>query len=276
MSLTNVKDLDVLICKYLDDKDLINFSLVNNHYNEIFNNRDLWVQKILDLNIKNEYLCKELNKDYYIELNKALKDEDFVKVIYYSILENRCDIVSLIFRKRNLDPNYIFFFKDYRCLDIKKAYYSLKEDVNLPYQYCPINLSIKKAYYPMWEYFKLNYKLVFTPEIYIVAIASKNKEIFKDVLNYDNFFEIEHWILEFSVRSYNLDSTRLILERISEKELYNMLNFMVTEYKREYNNWFIEYNYSFLEVLKKSNLEYVKEISRNNEEFEKLLNFYHK
>ena len=272
MSLLNIKDLDILICKYLDDKDLINFSRVNKYYNAIFNEEKLWRQKILDLNIKKEYLCKNLDKKYYIELYKALKNEDFVNILYYSILVNRCDIVSMVFQKRNLNPNFYFVFKNFRNLRTNGFYYSKRQDKNLPFEYSPVNLSIKNGYYPMWNFFHSNYNLELSSDIYIVSIVSNNVDILKDVLKYNIY--IEHWVLLFCVRCKDLDATKLLLERIEEKEIYDMVNFMIIDFKKEYTNWIDDFNSSFLEVLKKLDLEYVKRVSRNNEKFTNLLNFY--
>ena len=266
MSLTNVKDLDILICTYLNNKDLISFSQTNKHYYNIYNETSLWIHKILKF--KNEYLCKKLDKSYYIELYKAVKNENFVKVIFDAINAKRCDIVSLVFREKQLNPNYSFMFRYEVKLD--KIYYATEVDNNAPYTFCPINLAINVQYYPMWDFFNRNYKLDLDSYVYIVSIARYNYEIFKDVLKYE--IPIEHYVLLFSIRSYNLETTKIILDIIDEKEIYNMLNIMNIDFKKEYMKWINEYNNSFEQVLRKVDLDYLKNIAERN--FSKLLSFY--
>ena len=272
MSITNIKDLDVLICKYLDDKDLVNFSQVNKYYNKIFNNKYLWTRKILNFDIKKEYLCKELNKQYYIELYRALKNEDFVKLLYYSIIDKRCDIVSLVFKKRSLNPNFYFVFKNFRGIRVNNCYHAKKHDNNVPFEYSPINLCIKHGFYIIWDFFNSTYKLELNSQIYIVTISSNDLNILKDVLKYNIF--IEHWVLLFSIRHNNVDATKMILEKIEESQIYDMFNFIIIDFKDEYTSWIKNFNSSFLEVLKVVDIDYLKRVGRNNKNFINLVNAY--
>lgn len=270
-----IKDLDILICAYLENRDLLCFALTNKYHYNIFQEKSLWRMKIKSFEIEDEYLCKDREdlKEYYKELYLNLMEIDFVKTAFYSILDKRCDIVSLIFKKKNLDPNYLFLFQ-YQNTLCKNTYYSPIVNGEMPYSYSPINLAIKTGYYPMWKLMKnLGYPLqIDHSSYYIAVINSDNIDILRDVLEYK--VEIEQWVLMFAVRCYNKQMTELLLEHSSRLILEELFHFMIISFSDEYYSWIKHYNSAFHFLVKQIDVEFYKAVGAYNIDFIQLLDHY--
>jgi hypothetical protein len=102
--LTGIKDLDLLIIEYLDDKDILNCSLVNKYFHKICNSKILWNKRLLkyykkyQMNIPNPkkhyfYIKKYFNNQLHDTLCK-LSQQGEKDVLYYFLkfLEKDDDI----------------------------------------------------------------------------------------------------------------------------------------------------------------------------------------
>jgi hypothetical protein len=252
-----LKDLDYMLCSTLENKDLLSFCKTNKYYYEIYKSDKLWKMKIylefhMDKYIKEyindhikEYIKQNENlKNYYFELYHSITDPDFVKIIYNAINNKRCDIISVIFRKRNLDPNYSFclgFYEGEKIL--KKRYFSPISNKDKIWVYSPLDIISRHGTYLIWNFFKsLEYPIDITYSIVINAIYGNNEEIFKDISLMYNVFTSS--ILYFSIRKNNIKSTQLILNGIDKEIIEELLNKMAFDFNLEYRNWIKEFNES--------------------------------
>lgn len=282
MSLTNVKDLDYLICLYLEnEKDLLSFCSSNKYYYSLFNNDFIWRKKIDKYDIPNHLIEKNKNKNYFIELYIALKDPDFVKTIFLAICEERADILFLLFRDKNIDVNYMFTFNK-KYAYYFKTYSSNTLNPNYPAFYSPISLIIKSGSQKMWDVIK-TYVSHFNESHYILAITSKNINILKDLLEYNsnnvdnvNVNNANESVLLFSLQSHNVESTELLLDYVNEdciNKFFNNLIYKDVDWGEPENR-----NLAFEEFLHHpkvfSHVRFYKHLGNNNFQFIRLLQNY--
>ena len=276
MSVTRVKDVDYLICMRLSEKDLVSLSRVNKYYREIYKGTELWKRKIYSLRIEPKHLNKPLNKTYYQELYNSLK-ADFVKQIFLAINNERADILSLILQKRDIDPNYDFILnKDYSGYEGRSYHSSEIFDANMPIVYSPITMIIKKGSEKMWSILKgCKYELVIEEAYYILAIASKNMNILKDLLDYK--LEVKFYVLYFALRSYNKEAIELLLQYITEETIERLLDTFFMESDPDYLQWIKVRNEAFalflLDERVKRNLGFFH-LYHLQDNFSKLIKFY--
>jgi hypothetical protein len=279
MSLTKVKDVDYLICMRLSEKDLKKFCKINKYYRSIYTGEELWKRKIYGMGIK--YLMKGLNKRYYFELYNALKG-DFVKQIFLAIHNDRPDILSLVLRKNDINPNFDFVLsKNYTGYEDRSYYCSERYDPNIPIVYSPIAMIIKKGSDVMWNILKSSkYPLFIEQSYYILAIGSKNLNILKDLLEYsleyDNL-KPKSYILYFALRSYSEESIELLLEYATESTIEQLFDEFVMDTDPEYLTWIKVRNEAFSKFLQdprvKRNLGFIHYYNLQDN-FSKLLNAY--
>ena len=273
MSLTRVKDVDYLICMRLTEKDLRNFCRVNRYYNEIYEKDELWKRKIYELGAK--YLIKNLNKSYFYELYNALK-ADFVKEIFLAIENDRADILYLIFLKKDIDPNYTFILDKYYPRFNSTCYYStVVHDSNQPVIYSPVAMIIKKGSDVMWNIMKSSKYPLYIESYYILAIAGKNINILKDLLDYK--MEIHSRDLYFALRSYNEEAVILLLKYVKEETIEQLLDTFFMETDPDYLQWIKVRNEAFaiflLDERVKRNLGFFH-FYNLQDNFSKLINSY--
>ena len=274
MSVTRVKDVDYLICMRLSEKDLVSLSRVNKYYREVYKGTELWKRKIYAL--KGKYLAKPLNKAYYVELYNSLQS-DFVKQIFLAIDNERSDILSLILQKRDINPNCAFILKkEYSGYEGKCYYSSEKFDPSMPIVYSPITMIIRKGSIEMWNIIKSNkYPLVMQESYYILAIASKNMDILKDLLDFR--LQIHSYVLYFALRSYNTEAIQLLLRYVTEETIEQLLDTFFMESDPEYLLWVKVRNDAFATFLiderVKRNLGFFH-LYNLQDNFSKLIKFY--
>jgi len=238
MSITNVKDLDILLLTYLNNIDLLSLALTNKYYWNIYNNRILWYLKIKEFCIPDKYLKKTKDKKYYIDIYKSIKNKDFVTEVFNAIENNRSDKLFLNFVKRDLNPNYNFIINyDERFhKNLKNTYYSEKRNCNLINCFSPIKLVINSGDDLMWEIINsLKYKLKLDSGIYINCITNTNMKIFRDILKYE--IPVTCDMLLFSIRCYNVEITEIFLNIVNNKTVDDVMNIILINHYKEYKEW---------------------------------------
>jgi len=275
MSLTNVKDLDYLLCLQLEsEKDLLSFCSTNKYYYSLYNNDFIWRCKMDKYKIPNELINGKICKTYYSEIYRYLKNNDIVRTVFLSICDNRSDILYLLLKYKNIDPNFTFCFNKNR--ELTKAYYSNFHDANFPDYYSPISLVIKGGCSKMWNVLKpYIVQSDFNLSHLILSIVGKNIEILKHLLK---FCRIDSSILYFSIQSYNLESTKLLLEYVDEYCVNSFFNTMIDQNSRDYLLWTENRNSSFEYFLNhpkvSSHIRFYRIIGQINADFLRLLTHY--
>jgi hypothetical protein len=271
MSIINVKDLDYLLCLNLNQKDLLSFCSINKYYYSLYSNDYIWRKKLQKYNI----LCKKLDKDYYIELYKALHNEDFVLTVFLAICEERIDILDLLLREKQININYTFVFNKKYYNSHNSYYSSSPSNPNFPYFYSPISLIIKSGSYSMWNILK-TYDINFDTSHYILAVVSKNIKILEDLLEYG--INIDSSVLYFAIQSYNEEATILILKHVDLNCINSLLNNMIHNSSSSYLPWIQNHNSSFALFLKHPKVHphmlFYRNLAFHDYDFIRLLSHY--
>ena len=274
MSITNVKDIDYMICMSLSERDFLTLSKTNKYYHNLYKGEEIWKRKLYALNI--ELDRTRLGKVYYDELISLLS-QDFVTHIFNAINEERLDILDLLFKKKDLNPNYDFIFGKFYKKDSPKVYYSTsKFNTNWPIVYSPISLILKTGSYALWNWLKNSkYPLEMNKSFFVMAIASKNIEVLRDLIGY---MAVEDWILYFAIRSYNEEATSLLLKSVDQEITNSVLDTMLIENNPEHLTWMEIINPAFhifiRDVKVQSHLRFFLMLGADNVNFMKLLNTY--
>ena len=274
MSITNVKDIDYMICMTLSETDFLSLSKTNKYHYNLYKGEEIWKRKLYSLNI--ELDRTRLGKVYYDELMSILK-EDCVTHIFTAINEERIDVLDLLFKKKDLNPNYDFIFGKFHKKNSTKVYYSTsKFNTNWPVVYSPISLILKTGSYTLWNWLKNGkYPLEMNKSFFVMAIASKNIEILRDLITY---MAVEDWILYFAIRSYNEEATSLLLKFVNQEITNSILDTMLIENNPEHLTWIDITNPAFHifihDVKVQSHLRFFLILGADNVNFIKLLNAY--
>lgn len=276
MSLTNVKDLDYLLCLQLDEKSLLAFCSVNKYYYSLYNNDFIWRQKILRYNIPEEYRGIKLDKNYYFSLYGALNHTDFVKTIFLAIIEQRADILFLLLREKNIDPQYMFTFSKRYSDNLTNKYYNSEyHKPNFPYFYFPVSLIIKSGNNKMWNVIKPYVNNINTSH-FILAIVGRSQEILEDLLKFG--VPIDCSTLYFSIDSYNVESTILLLQHVDQNCINSFFNTLMEQNSRSYLNWVQNRNLAFDHFIRdtkvRPHLRFYRNMGQFNADFSHLLTYY--
>lgn len=276
MSLTNVKDLDYMLFLQLDEESLLSFCSINKYYYTLYNNDFIWRQKILGYKIPEEIRAITLDKKYYFSLYKALKNPDFVKTIFVAICDQRIDILFILLREKNIDPEYMFTFsKRYSDNITKNYYYSENYNPNFPYFYYPVSLVIKSGNEKMWSVIKPYINNINTSH-YILAIVGKSVRILEDLLKFG--IAIDSSILYFSIDSYNIESTVLLLKHVDQNCINSFFNTLIDQNSRSYLNWVQNRNLAFehfiADIKVRAHLRFYRNMGQFNVDFSNLLSYY--
>jgi hypothetical protein len=119
MSILKVKDLDVKLAEILDDKDLRSLNEVSKYYVRILN--DSFYRRKFDkllktlpkfTNMPEMNMYKETWKRFYNVAKYALEPNEHRKKIEFAIIQDRDDILSLIFLKYGHKDNSIYDWEE--------------------------------------------------------------------------------------------------------------------------------------------------------------------
>lgn len=275
MSLTNVKDLDYMLCMQLDEASLLSFCSINKYYYSLYNNEFIWRQKLLGYNIPEDLRSVKLNKKYYFELYNSLHRLDFVTTIFLAICEERSDILFILLREKNINPEYMFTFSKRYSDWITKKYYSENYNPNFPYFYYPVSLVIKSGNEKMWSVIK-PYVNNMDASHYILAIVGKNNKILDDIIKFG--VPIDNSIIYFSIDSYNVESTLLLLQHMDQNCINSFFNTLIDQNSRSYLNWIQNRNLAFEHFIHDSkvlaHLKFYRIMGQFNVDFSLLLSYY--
>ena len=103
--LTGVKDLDLLILIQLDDQNLVNVCKTNTTINELCNDQNFWLQRImkmfpyLDLDILNRYKNGRSWSQYYIEDLRTINKTNAQYKLYNGAKNGYLDMVIIAVNK---------------------------------------------------------------------------------------------------------------------------------------------------------------------------------
>ena len=148
MSLTGIKDLDVIILNKLEDKDLVNICQINKKADEICKDQGFWLNRILTkfpnltLDILNKYKGNRSWSDYYIYDLRSVGSR-FGKNMNQEVLEaarnGRLDHVIILSNQGARDNNTITIAAANGHLNVLKyvvekgAYIHFNEEAGLRY-----------------------------------------------------------------------------------------------------------------------------------------------
>lgn len=235
-----------MIAEKLDIWSIRNLSLVNKYWNNLLNSDILWRNKTLEI-LPSSFIgvkCNEKKenvwKNYYSELYKVWNDPDYVYQIFRALIEERNDIIYVIFMKRKLDPNYTFVLRSHFEREIN-CYYALKERIDGPWCFSPIKMVIRANNIQLWNFFKTHYTLELNSDLFYECIPDfsnhaviysldneenlrllqehKNSRnvILEDLVNFD--VEITPKILLFAMERNNLNAMKILLDKIDAGNL---------------------------------------------------------
>ena len=127
-----IKDITYKITENLDDKDIINLSLINKYHNKILNEEEYWRRRFFT-KFKNILpdevnIYKENWKKYYFLVNKWLSDDSIIDSIKFSIKKDRCDLLSMIYTKYDRDYKMNFYEFDKNCNILNPQYFCIQND----------------------------------------------------------------------------------------------------------------------------------------------------
>lgn len=275
MSLFNCKDLDYFLLLSLTNSDLYSICKTNKYYYQIYNSEYFWRLKFSQDFPEIYKIDKKYSKEYYIQIWKSYNDEDFIRQIFEAIKGKNEDIAYLIFKRRNLNPNYNFHLRNEPDYIQKNTYVSPKLRGNelLVYGYSPIELCISWGNFETWKVLISFGANIEQPFLYKLSVHTGKKEFFDDLRGRDVPFPKD--LLYYSIRCNNLEITKILLTLLEKKDIERNLSYLANEREPyEINSWIEEKNESCYTFLSDNRVKFILPFIQTTLHFRKLLHKY--
>lgn len=107
MSLTKIKDVDMLILQKMDDETLFNFCSTSRYGAELCRNENFWQKRLFERFGATDKPGNSTWKNFYLEIIFYLENtDDYNKAMLYAVNDNNLDMVKF-FLTKGLENNSI-------------------------------------------------------------------------------------------------------------------------------------------------------------------------